>query len=111
MEQFGGREKGRVPQEAADSSCPLAPGSPSGWPHPGQLQKHPHLPAAMVLLGGPLAQLARLLANGRQGLVTGTVVPAAFLGTQGEGQCQSISPKPPKPGPASDLPCDSEQEA
>ena len=111
MEQFGGQEKGRLPQEAADSSCPPAPGSPSGWPHPGQLQKHPHLPAAVVLLGGPLAQLACLLANGRQGLVTGTVVPATFLGTQGEGQCQSLSPKPPKPGPASDLLCDSKQEA
>ena len=65
----------------------------------------------MVLLGGPLAQLARLLADGRQGLVTGTIVPATFLGTQGEGQCQSPCPKSPKPGPASDLLGDSEQEA
>lgn len=56
---------------------------------PWQLQKHPHLPAAVVLLGGPLGQLASLLADGWQGLVTGTVVPATFLGRHGEGESRA----------------------
>lgn len=89
--------KGRCHGRLRASTCPPAPGSPSGWPHPGQLQKHPHLPAAMVLLSSPLAQLACLLADGWQGLVTGTVIPATFLGTQGKRESQSMSPKSPKP--------------
>lgn len=66
--------------------------SPLAGPTQGQLQKHPHLPAAVVLLGHPLAQLARLLADGWQGLVAGTIVPATFLGTQGEGESQQPQP-------------------
>lgn len=77
-----------------DSICPLPPqGAPLGGRTQGQLQKHPHLPAAMVLLGRPLAQLACLLADGRQGLVAGTIVPTTFLGTQDEGASQPPSPK------------------
>lgn len=84
-----------------------------------QLQKHPHLPAAMVLLGGPLTQLACLLADRWQGLVTGTVIPATFLGIQGERESQPCSPTSPKPfskpgfqtRPCLYLLCDSEQEA
>jgi hypothetical protein len=54
----------------------------------------------MVLLSSPLAQLACLLADGGQGLVTGTVIPATFLGTYGEGESHpksSPSSKTPKP--------------
>lgn len=62
-----------------------------------QIQKHPHLPAAMVLFSGPLAQLTCFLADGWQGLVTGTIIPATFLGTQGEGESQTPSPNLPNP--------------
>lgn len=99
-------------------SCPLPPpGVPLVGPTQGQL---PHLPAAMVLLGCPLAQLARLLADGRQGLVTGTIIPTTFLRTQDEGESQPPTPHPPpnplvnlifRPAPASNLLCDSEHEA
>lgn len=77
-------------------SIPLLLGAPLAATRT-QTQKHPHLPAAVVLLGGLLAQLARFLADGRQGLVTGTVIPATFLGTQDERESQPSSPKSPKP--------------
>lgn len=60
-EQLGEQKGGRRPR---DSIHPSLPRSPLGWPHLGQLQKHPHLPAAVVLLGRPRAQLACLLADG-----------------------------------------------
>lgn len=60
-------------------------------PVAGGAVPRPTLPAAVVLLGGPLAQLARLLANGRQGLVTGTVVPAAFRPPDGDTVLQAVS--------------------
>lgn len=69
-------------QEDAGQGCkfPSIPPHPSREPHLEQFQKHPHLPAAMVLLGCTLAQPACLLADGWQGLVTGTVIPSSFLG-------------------------------
>lgn len=99
--QFGEQEagcakEGRMRQEAAGFPSPLLLGAPLAASRT-QMQKHPHLPAAVVLLGGLLAQLARLLADGRQGLVTGTVIPATFLGTQDERESQPSSRKPPKP--------------
>lgn len=103
-----------MPGEALPSLPPL--GAPLVGPTQGQLQKHPHLPAAVVLLGGPLAQLACLLADGRQGLVTGAIIPTTFLGTQDEGESQHPPPPNPladltfRPAPASNLLCDPEQE-
>lgn len=87
----GGR-CGRL-QESIHPLLPLA--APLAAPSSAQLQKHPHLPAAMVLFGGSLAQLACLLADGWQRLVTGTVIPATFLGTQGE-EVSTHNPSSPK---------------
>lgn len=95
-QEAGCVQEGRTQREAARFLPPLLPGAPLLATRT-QIQKHPHLPAAMVLLGGLLAQLARFLADGRQGLVTGTVIPATFLGTQDEREFQPSSPKSPEP--------------
>lgn len=102
MEQFGGGgKKGGCHRRLQIPPALLPPGALPAGPIRGRSEAPSPAASRGRLLVAPWLQLARLLANGRQGLVTGTVVPAAFLGTQGEGQCQSISPKPPKPGPAS----------
>lgn len=86
--------KGGCHGRLQDSICPLPlRGAPLVGPTQGQLQKHPHLPAAMVLLSRPLAQLACLLADGWQGLVAGTIVPTTFLRTQDEGASQPPLPQ------------------
>lgn len=89
----GGRD---VPSKGGCTilAAPFLPGG-APWlaPPRGQLQKHPHLSAAVVLLGRPLAQLASLLADGGQGLVAGTIVPTTLLGTQDERASQPPSPK------------------
>lgn len=89
------RKGGRSGRLQGFRTLPL--GAPLAGPTGTQIQKHPHLPAAMVLLRGPLAQLACFLADGRQRLVTWTVIPATLLGTQGTRESQPASPKSPKP--------------
>ena len=103
-EQFGEQEEGTSQaREEATGGCRTPSASSLPWEllwlpphhHQEQLQKHPHLPAAVVLLGRPLAQLACLLADGWQGLVTGAIVPTTFLGTQDEGESQPSLPQTP----------------
>lgn len=85
-------------QKAAGFLSPLLLGAPlTATRLSTQIQKYSHLPAAMVLLSGPLAQLACFLADGWQRLVTGTVIPATFLGTQGERKSQPPPPNLPNP--------------